>query len=194
MRRHWPLLLQDEHLLPVLPNKPKFAYRKAPDIKSKVAPSKLKKKPLPLGQSIPTFLAISGMYQCRKPLCKTCRFVRHGQRDFSVKGKTYPLKGFHTCSTDHVGRTIRPLCKRFGEHCPFITEGLDIHSVPRHFLSYHEKSTDGPRVWVIEAMPREIPPAECFRRFCHREMFWIFSLNVLTHGGLNEDFEISAIL
>lgn len=32
LRRHWPLLLQDELLLPVLPNNLKFAYRKAPNI------------------------------------------------------------------------------------------------------------------------------------------------------------------
>lgn len=207
MQRHWPMLLQDEHLLPVLSNKPKFAYRKAPNIKSKVAPSKPTEKPPPPGHSIPTFLAISGMYQCRKPLCKTCRFVTHGQKDFYVKGKTYRNKGFHTCSSDHVvycltcpcglfyvGLTIRPLRKRFGEHRRFINGGLDNHSVPRHYLEYHDKSTDGLRVWVIEAMPRDLPPAERFWRLCHREMYWIFLLNVLAPGGLNEDFEISAIL
>lgn len=203
VQRHWPMLLQDEHLLPVLSNKPKLAYRKVPNIKSKVAPSKLKEKPPPPGHSIPTFLAIFGMYQCRK----TCRFVTHGQKDFCVKGKTYPIKGFHTCSSDHVvycptcpcglfyvGRTIRPLLKRFGEHRRFITGGLDNHSVPRHYLEYHDKSTDGLRVWVIEAMPRDLPPAERFRRLCHKEINWIFSLKVLAPGGLNEDFEISAIL
>lgn len=207
VKKHWPLLLQDEHLLPTLPNRPQFAYRKAPNIKSKVATSKLKATPLPLGYHIPTFLAISGMYQCRKPLCKTCSFVVHGQKDFHIKGKTYPIKGFHTCSSDHViycltcpcglfyvGRTIRPLRKRFGEHCRFITGGLDNHSVPRHYLHVHDKSTDSLRVWVIEAMPKDLPPAERYRRLCHREMYWIFLLNVLAPGGLNEDFEVSAIL
>lgn len=47
VKKHWPLILQDK-LLSVLPNRPQFAYRKVPNIKSKVAPSKLKVKPRPL--------------------------------------------------------------------------------------------------------------------------------------------------
>lgn len=105
-------------------DKPKFAYRKAPSIKSKLAPSKLKNKPPPPRHSLPIILAITGMYQCRKPLCKTCQFVQHGQKEFRVKGKTYPIKEIHTCSSDYiiysltcpcglfyVGQTIRTLRK-----------------------------------------------------------------------------------
>ncbi|XP_073448025.1 meiotic recombination protein DMC1/LIM15 homolog [Aquarana catesbeiana] len=41
-KKHWPILLEDPYLKPVLPNYPRITYRKAPNIKNKIAPSKLK--------------------------------------------------------------------------------------------------------------------------------------------------------
>lgn len=78
------------------------------------------------------------MYQCRKALCKTCKFVQHGQKSFSTKGKTHLLKEFYNCSSDYVvydltcpcgliyvGRTIQALRQRFSEHRRFIEDGTD---------------------------------------------------------------------
>lgn len=205
VHKHWPILLQDPHLKDSIPNKPKFSYRKAPNIKGKIAPSKLKKK-TNTSSSLQLFFMI-GMYQCRKPLCLTCSFVQHGQKTFTIKNKTYKISEFYTCSTDHVvycltcpcglhyvGRTIRPLRQRFGEHRRFIEAGKDHHSVPRHFTQHHPKSTVGLKVWIIESIPATLPAAERFKRLCQRETYWIYALDVLSPGGINEELEISTLL
>lgn len=97
-------------------------HRKAKNIKSRVAPSRLKMPPPPPSK---TFFDIKGMYQCRKPQCLTCKHVKHGQKGFNHKDKQYTFLAFYTCSTEfvvyclscpcgllYVGRTIRTLRKR----------------------------------------------------------------------------------
>ena len=134
-------------------------------------------------------------------------FVEHGQKQFTSKGKIYTFKEFYNCGSDfviyalacpcnllYVGRTIRPLRQRFGEHRRKIEAGKDKHSVPRHFLECHQKSTNGLKVWVIEQIPKKYTEAERFHRLCERETFWIYSLGALRPGGINEELEISTIL
>lgn len=193
------------HLKTLLPPRPKVIYRRAPHLKNKIAPSKFK----PISTTPPVLLLIPlvGMYQCRKALCKTCNFVQHGRKSFTTKGKTYMLKDFFNCSSDfviyglrcpcglmYVGRTIRALRRRFGEHRRLIEGGTDPHSVPKHFASAHQGSTDGLEVWVIEQIPRSLPAAERFKKLCARETFWIYTLDVLSPGGINESMEIATIL
>lgn len=148
------------------------------------------------------------MFQCQKTTCKTCAFVNHGQKQFNTKGKTYICNEFYNCGSDfviyalicpcqllYIGRTIRPLRQRFGEHRRKIEGGRDKHSVPRHFLKCHNKSTLGLKVWVIEQIPNTFSVAERFHRLCERgETYWIYSLDTLKPGGINEELEISTIL
>lgn len=94
----------------------------------------------------------------------------------------------------YVGRTICPLRERFGEHRRKIEGGKDKHSVPRHFAEYHNKSTEGLEVWILEQMPKNLSQAERFQKLCERETYWIYSLNTLNPGGINEELEISTIL
>lgn len=63
-RKHWGILLEDPLLNTCLPSIPKITYQKARNVKTHIAPSKLKSinKPSP---SL-TFLSIKGMYQCKK--------------------------------------------------------------------------------------------------------------------------------
>ena len=72
--------------------------------------------------------------------------------------------------------------------------GCDEHSVPRHFLECHQKSTNDLKVWVIEQISNKHTEAERFHRLCERETFWIYSLDALRPGGMNEELEISTIL
>ena len=203
--KHWDILLQDPHLKPILPARPKITYRRAPNLKNKIAPSKL--KPTPTTSVTSTLIPLVGMYQCRKSRCKTCHFVQHGQKNFHTNGKTYPLKDFYNCSSEfvvyglscpcgllYIGRTIRPLRERFGEHRRNIEGGTDPHSVPRHFTMLHQQSTSGLQVWIIEQIDKTLPPAERFKKLCARETYWIYSLDTLSPGGINESIEISTIL
>lgn len=147
------------------------------------------------------------MYQCKKALCKTCSFVQHGKKSFSSKGKTYLIDHFYNCSSDfvvygltypcgliYVGRTICPLRQQFGQHRRLIEGGKDMHSVPQHFAEFHKKSTIGLTVWVNEQIPKSRTEAERFKKLCTRETFWIYNLDVLLPGGLNEGIEIATVL
>lgn len=206
LAKHWCILLGDPFLGSSLTQLPKVSYRRAKNIKSRIAPSKIRKVPLTPASHIP-LIPLVGMYQCRKKLYLTCKFVDHGQKNFTVKDKTYTIKDFYNCSSEYVvycltcpcglfyvGRTIRPLRQRFGEHRRFIEKGWDKHSVPLHFLKEHQKSTMGLRVWVIEAMPRGLPAAERFKRLCQQKAYWIYSLGTLSPGGLNEELETHSLL
>ena len=87
---HWPILVEDPHLITTIETKPKVAYRKCRNIKSKIAPSKSKNKLVQPISSQLVLIPLRGMYQCKKPLCLTCQFIHHGQKMFSVKGKLFP--------------------------------------------------------------------------------------------------------
>lgn len=68
------------------------------------------------------------------------------------------------------------------------------HSVPKHFTQAHQQSTKGLQVWVIEQIPNSLPAAERFKKLCARETYWIYHLDVLSPGGMNEGIEISTII
>lgn len=154
-----------------------------------------------------TFFNLKGMYCCKKPLCLTCNHVTHRQKEFICKGKSYTIPDFFTCSSEYVvycltcpcgllyvGRTIRTLRKRFGEHRNFVEKGLDKYSVARHFKEFHQQSSAGMRVWVIEAIPKQLPSAKRYKRLCERENYWIFTLDSLSPGGLNVGIELNVLL
>lgn len=101
LKKHWGILLEDPHLKNSLDEKPKIPYRRAQNLKGKIAPSKLKtRRPQPT--VTPIFLDIKDMYQWRKLNCLTCKFVQHKQKYFTTKGKTYQLGQFFNCSTEFV--------------------------------------------------------------------------------------------
>lgn len=127
-KSHWNILLEDPLLKPSLSTVPKIKYRKPKNIKSRIAPSKLKTAKTKTTPSL-TFLSIKDMYQCKKLQCLTCSFVTHHQKSFTTKGKTYSLNDFYNCCSEfvvycvtcpcgllYVGCTIRTLHKRFREH------------------------------------------------------------------------------
>lgn len=147
------------------------------------------------------------MYHCRKALCLTCQHVCHKQKEFSFKGKTYIISEFYTCSSEflvycmscpcgllYVGRTIRTLHKRFGKHRRLVDAGSDIHSVPKHFLTYHQQSSLELKDWVIEVIPKNLPAAERFKCLCAHESYWKYRLDTLAPGGLIEELEINPLL
>lgn len=139
---HWNILQKDLHLKTILPEHPRVTYRRAPNLRNKIAPSKF--KPMLVSPNITILIPLVGMYQGHKALCKTCKFIQHGKKFFSTKDKTYQLKEFHNCSSDfvvyeltcpcgliYVGRSIRALRQRFGEHRRLIEVGEEQHSVTR---------------------------------------------------------------
>lgn len=90
LSNHWDIL-QDPHLKSILTVHPRVINCRARNLKNKIAPSKFKSTIAPPSVILTPFM---GMYQCRKALCKTCKFLQHGQKSFSTKGKTFPLTDF----------------------------------------------------------------------------------------------------
>lgn len=50
-----------------------------------------------------------------------------------------------------------------------------------------------PRNW-IESMPKDLPTAEHYKCLFTCEMYWIYTLDTLAPGGLNEELEIGSLL
>lgn len=116
-----------------------------------------------------------------------------GQNKFQSKGKFYTISEFHTCSSEvvvycmscpwgllYVGRTIRTLHKRFGKNRRLVD---DQHSVPKHYFTHHHHSV------LQGSHAQNLPAAEHFKRLCTRESYWIYRLDTLAPGGLNEELE-----
>lgn len=129
---HWTILLQDPFLKPFIPDRPQVTYRRAPNLKTKIAPSKIRSRRTVLDK--PILLPLIGMFQCRK----TCQYIQHGKKSFTTKGVTHTLKDFYNCSSDfvvygltcpcgllYVGHTIQALRTRFGEHRRSIESDID---------------------------------------------------------------------
>ena len=139
--------------------------------------------------------------------CLTCSYVKHGQKSCVIHDKTYNLNSFYNCSTTYViyciscpcglfyvGRTIRALRTRFGEHRRAVHAGDPKSSIARHFAINHHKDISLLRVWVIEAIPETPTAVERFQRLCRQETFWIYSLNTMSPHGLNEEIETNNII
>lgn len=110
----------------------------------------------------------TGSFQCKKRGCLTCQFNRHGQSSFKDRaGNTFYINQCITCSSEYViymltcpcnlsyvGCTKCTLRKWIGGRCRFISDGSDIHSVPRHFKTYHNKNIKALSVCTIECIPK----------------------------------------
>lgn len=58
----------------------------------------------------------------------------------------------------------------------------------------HQGSTVGLKVQVIEQIRRSLPRAKRFKKLCARESYWIYSLDILSPGGIKECIEKATIL
>lgn len=189
----------DPRLGPVLPPAPQVTFKRSRTLKNIIAPSKLKHTRTEKIMDIRSYFDDrAGIFQCKKRGCLTCQFIEHGQSSFSDRsGHVYDIRQFITCSTEYViyvlicpckllyvGRTMRTLRKRIGEHRPLIQKGLPEHSVPRHFKNHHGKNIRCLKVVAIEHNPGgSLTDNERFSLLCKRESFWIYKLSTLSPNG-----------
>lgn len=159
----------DQYLVPLLPPKPQITFRRSHTIKNIIAPSKMEKSnKRPLLDIRAYFDNRTGIFNCRKRGCLTCKFISHGcSKIVTNKGIPFQIKQFIICSTEfviyvllcpcsllYVGHMIRTLRTRVGEHRRFIKKGCVTHSVPRHFPQAHNKDFGCLKVFAIEAIPK----------------------------------------
>lgn len=143
------ILQEDFYLKSSIMDKPKILYRRAFNIKSKIAPSRMKTPKKALRPTL-TFLSIRACSNTES-LILTYKHVQHCQKHFTTNGKACAHNGFYNCSTEFViyclscpcgllymHRTIRTIRKRFGKHRWSVEEGTDKLSVPeKHSIKYH---------------------------------------------------------
>lgn len=85
LNKHWNILQQDPISKPSSHWYLESPTVKPPTSKIKLPPSKLKN--IHTNPNTTTLIPLTGMYQCKKALCKTCSFVQHGKKSFSQKEK-----------------------------------------------------------------------------------------------------------
>lgn len=94
-----------------------------------------------------------------------------------------------------MGRTIRTLWTRVGEHHTLTKKGCIKHSVPRHFRQVDNKDFGQIEVLAIEPIARgTLTENERFSLLCRRETFWIYLLRSLSPGGLNEEIKVLSVI
>lgn len=219
LQKNWKILRQDPVLKDILPERPEVVFRKPMDLRGLIAPSRVRKEKkndkLSLANPWLTIFEQTGNYKCGVKNCGSCIFMLHRKREFvGLDGRIFKIKQFINCGTNYVvyalicpcgllyvGRTIRPLRVRFGEHknnilCigdPNRTQRNN-YSVPRHFREHHNADPSGLKLFGIEAIKKNHDEGVRFQTLCRRETFWIFSLGSLAPGGLNEDLEVHGVV
>lgn len=150
INKHWKILKTDKILKTFLPAKPKFIYRRAPSMRTRLV-----KAVLDPPKQIKVAPNLKGFFKCKS--CLTCRTSKRGENKTTTitshsTGQEFKIRDLITCRSTHVtyllecpckkqyiGRTTRPLYKRIREHIKNIRKGYPQHSVSRHFNEYHHR-------------------------------------------------------
>lgn len=204
--KYWSVLKQDAQLKDVLPDKPKFVFKRAPNLRDRLIHNVVDPPP----PKPKMFLDLEGFYSCGR--CYSCSRIPDNARrlkEFSNprNGLSYKIRDFISCDTVgvvyalkcpcnlvYVGRTTRALKKRMEEHGRHIRNGSEKHNLYVHFKRIHNQSTAGIKFWGIEAPKRHWRGSNFIREISKRESWWIHQLGSLVPGGLNREFDLKCFL
>ncbi|CAH2329928.1 Hypothetical predicted protein, partial [Pelobates cultripes] len=200
LNKHWPLLLEDDILKTELPLAPQIIFRKGKSFKNVLAPSTFKN-----GNKENTKKS-EGFYTCG--LCKSCHFKNQKFYNFcsSKTKKNFKIKEHITCNSTHVvylltcgcgtqyvGRTIRPVKKRFLEHFNNIKNQVLTHSVPVHCIRCQNFNPSTFSCVGIEKVSLDARGGDLVLKLRQREGFWIHTLKTMQPEGMNVDFDMQGI-
>lgn len=205
IHKHWNILKNDHLLGPLLPDNAGITYRGALPLSGQIAPNVVDPP------SVPTFFwHLKGYYPCRK--CKVCLhniFACRKTTSFRSMSTSmeYEMKHFTTCATkyivylitcpcgkQYVGCTIRAFSTRVGEHITSIKKGRTNHSVPRHYLEFHNQNPAGTSFQVINKFFPHWRGESNLRGVSKLETFWIYQLKSYKPFGLNVDWDLNAFI
>lgn len=154
MKKYWPILKEDRVLSNILPNKPRFVYRKAPTLRNHLLHNVIDPpKPMQI------FPDMKGFYRCQRCLpCKASKKQPRTKESFRslTDHREYQIKHLITyhsthvtyviecpCHLQYVGRTTRPQFVRIREHIKYIRNGFPKHNLSRHFDEVHQRGPSG---------------------------------------------------
>lgn len=148
--RHWHILKSARGLKDVLPDRPKFIYRRAPTLRDQLVKSVID----PPKKQFTLFTG-KGFYPCKR--CYACTHTKSNSN-----GTKYDINEFIGCNTDravyalecscglqYIGRAKRLFRIRIKGHVQNIQNGFDKPSVSRHFAKYHNKNPTPLKLWGI---------------------------------------------
>ncbi|XP_075438932.1 uncharacterized protein LOC142481350 [Ascaphus truei] len=207
LNKHWHLLLGDPTLKEYLPEKPKVIYKRADNIKRKLAPSLFRMENRTTGQDSNWLQTAKGFHRCNT--CKACKQGSKEKIQFSsnTTGEQFKTGSFINCKSEfvvyllncpcglqYVGRTSRPLRVRILEHLGNIRRKLMTHSVSKHFALHHQGDPSGLEFRGIEVVPPHWRGGDRLTSLSRKETFWIYKLKSLVPTGLNVEIDIAAFL
>ena len=202
-RKHQYILARDTHLGTVIPEQPRFIYRKALNFGDRVV-QKILDPPNP---SIK--IDLKGFYPCRRCIC--CRTVHtHNRGKCEITGsdgRSFEIKEFSTCNSSYVvyllwcpcgllyvGRTKRLLRVRIAEHLANIKKGFEHHSVSMHFKKRHKQDPSLIQFCGIDVVYFGWRGSNRIRDLSQRETQWIYLLKCLQPRGLNIEVDLNCLI
>lgn len=205
IHRYWPILQEDRVLSKILPRKPKFVYRRAPNLRNFLVHNAVDP---PKQVKISTDL--KGFYKCRR--CLACRVSKPQPRKratfkSTVDHKQYKIRKLITCQSTHVtyiiecpchlqyvGRTTRPLAVRIREHINNIKKGFPKHHLSRHFDKVHQRDPTGLVFYGIDHVEDHWRGNNKLTLISQNETEWIYRLQSLAPRGLNLDIDLNCFI
>lgn len=201
--KHWNVLKTDPVLDAILPQKPQFIYKRAPNLRQDIVKNAV-------DQPTSTLKKEGGFSRCGRCVgCKTTGGLKPPTRSFisTTTNHTYTCKFEGSCATQgviyllqcpcnlqYVGKTKRAFKVRLGEHIRNIKNGLPTHSVSDHFLKHHNR--DPTKLWysIIDVVRLNWRGGNPDRQLAQREMKWIYMLKTLHPAGLNLDIDLNCFI
>lgn len=196
VENNWLILQNDPVLKKIIPKKTAITFRKAPTIKSLVAPSRLRQH-----GEVPIKSSNKGSFKCNSIRCLCCKEITHGRKEFksTMLQEIFQIKQHLMCTSKYIiyllkcgvqniGHTIQRLQQRMNKHRTNIRKGFMQHGVSRHiFLHHHDDSCP----YTVTPIDQFLSLASNrFEKLKPKEMYWIFKLQTLQPKGLNEITEV----
>ena len=199
INKHWHILQAEPTLRDVCANQPRFAFRKAPTLKTSLM------RTSPTDRS--TWLSIKGNYRCGAG-CACCNNTTNTTTfKHPMTGQKIPIKQFIDCKSTmcvylltcpcgkaYVGQTKRQLKIRISEHKTAIRTGNLDYAMAKH---YAEAQHGGPSSLRFIGIERILPPprgGDILKKLAQHEMYWIDFLNSMNPNGLNDDYSLKCFL
>lgn len=206
VQKNWSLLLGDEVLGHILPEKPRVVYRGAKNLARSLVCTALDP---PIRPNF--FNDLVGFYKCGR--CISCKTMGSLQSRRTVDitststGKSFPIKSCITCNSTHVvyliqcpcrlqyvGRTSRPLRVRFREHINNIRKGFPSHNLSKHYDLCHNRDPKGTTFIGFDLFSPHWRGSNSVREISKRETHWIYNLRSQVPFGLNVDLDINCFI
>lgn len=141
----------------------------------------------------------TGSYPCGS--CTFCKYMDKKKSFVNPRdNRSFEIQQFINCRTTkviyaaqcscpklYVGKTIQQLRRRISQHISTINTGADT-PLSRHVRYFHNGEVDSLKFWGICKLQTGPRKGNIDKKLLQEEARWIFRLNSLSPGGLNEGF------